>query len=286
MPNSNTGGTPDFPDVVGFELPSVELRDAHGEDQVAVVLLNTAPSREWITTFFNQAEAFKAQYRLADVRVLGTHITLIGNLGDARALTANAKLLVQNTSQLRMRDRMGYRNDARTGSNTDPHGRDVLREDDERMRDVAVVAAIPSVQQLLSEVIRLTGMRFAAIARVTDTRWTTCAVYDLLDFGLKPGQDLVLESTICNEIRQQPRTIALEQASQHSVFKHHHTPSLYGFESYISVPIWTSQGSFFGTLCALDPKPAVLDATTVSAIEAFARSIGSQLPGMEDTTAV
>ncbi len=279
MPNSQIGGTPDFPDVVGFELPAAELRGTHGQDQVAVVMLNVVPSREWTATFLEQAEAFKSQHALTDIRVLGSHITLIGRLGDPRHLTADAKLLVQNTSQVRMRNRLSYRSSPQEVLAR--HSQQIPNDEDQRLRDVTAVEAIPSVQTILCDVIRLTGMRFAAIARVTDTRWTACAVYDLLDFGLKPGQDLVLESTICNEIRKNPQTVAFDQASTHPVYAHHHTPSLYGFESYISVPIWTADRQFFGTLCALDPKPAILDPTVISAVEAYARGIGNQLSGAE-----
>jgi hypothetical protein len=35
-------------------------------------------------------------------------------------------------------------------------------------------------------------MRFAAVARVTDDRWITCAVKDDLQFGLVPGAELHL----------------------------------------------------------------------------------------------
>src|SRR6202166_1350117 len=40
-------------------------------------------------------------------------------------------------------------------------------------------------------------------------------------------------------------------------------PAMYGFQSYISVPIILSDGSFFGTLCAIDPRPARLKAPEV-----------------------
>lgn len=37
-----------------------------------------------------------------------------------------------------------------------------------------------------------------------------------------------------------------------------HTPRIYGIQSYISVPIFLDDGSFWGTLCAIDPEPAKL----------------------------
>lgn len=277
MPNSRTIGNPETPDVVGFELPHVSER--HGADgQIALVMLNATPSRDWVATLLEQADAFRSHNRLSDVRIVGSNISLIGALGDARGLTASAKALVENTSRLLARKRLRQRSHPVPEWAPLAGGQDLARS-----HDMGMVAAVEDFQHVLSEVIRMTGMRFAAIARVTDTRWTACAVYDLLEFGLKPGQDLALESTICNEIRQQPRTIAFGQASQHPQYANHRTPALYGFESYISVPIWALDGSFFGTLCALDPKPVALGPELIEAIELFARRIGQQLPAAQDS---
>ncbi len=58
----------------------------------------------------------------------------------------------------------------------------------------------------------------------------------------------------------------------------HHTPALYGLQSYISVPIRLADGRFFGTLCAIDPEPRRLNtAETLSMFEMFAEVIGFQL---------
>src|SRR6476620_9140417 len=85
--------------------------------------------------------------------------------------------------------------------------------------------------------IELTGMRFAAVASVTEQSWTACAVRDDLGFGLLPGQQLELESTICNEIRQHQRPVVFGHASADPHYRQHHTPKQYGLESYLSVPM-------------------------------------------------
>jgi hypothetical protein len=38
-------------------------------------------------------------------------------------------------------------------------------------------------------------MGFAAVARVTEDRWVACSVLDEIDFGLKPGDELRVETT-------------------------------------------------------------------------------------------
>jgi signal transduction histidine kinase len=130
-------------------------------------------------------------------------------------------------------------------------------------RDIAKVSAIAAVPTILDVVSRTTGMGFTAVARVTEDRWITCASRDELAFGLKPGDELKVETTICHEIRQSREAVIIDDVGQDAVYCGHHTPAQYGFQSYISVPIIMADGSFFGTLCAIDPKPRKLNTPEV-----------------------
>lgn len=144
--------------------------------------------------------------------------------------------------------------------------------------DVEAIRSIDAVPVILSMVKHLTGMRFAAVARVTETKWVACAVDDSIDFGLKPGGELVLESTICHEIRQHRQPVIFGHASQHPIFASHHTPLTYGLESYISIPIIKANGDFFGTLCAIDSAPANLDQPVIlHTLTLFAQLIAMSL---------
>jgi signal transduction histidine kinase len=129
---------------------------------------------------------------------------------------------------------------------------------------VEAISRLSVVPRILDAVVRATGMRFAAVARVTETRWTACAVRDDLGFGLKPGGDLVLGTTICDDIRLHRQPVVFGHASEHAIYSKHHTPKHYGLESYASVPIFTVDGDFFGTLCAIDSRPNVLDEDRVA----------------------
>lgn len=144
--------------------------------------------------------------------------------------------------------------------------------------EVAAIAEVEATSNILRLVTRLTSLRFAAIARVTEQRWIACAVNDQLHFGVGPGDELVIEETICNEIRQHRSAVVISKASEDPHFMSHPLPKQYGFESYISLPIILADGSFFGTLCALDPLPAKLDdADLIQTLEIFARLIGVTL---------
>lgn len=141
-------------------------------------------------------------------------------------------------------------------SNLDPQGKDFAE-------DVSAISKIGAVPIILEMVKQTTGMRFAAVARVTESSWVACAVDDSIDFGLLPGGQLVLESTICHEIRQTRAPVIFNHASEHPVYATHHTPKTYQLESYVSIPIITADGDFFGTLCAIDSAPAQFEETTV-----------------------
>ena len=118
---------------------------------------------------------------------------------------------------------------------------------------VELISRIEAIPTILDTVCRVTGMGFAAVARVTDEEWVAYAVRDDINFGLKPGADLKLDTTICNEIRQSLQFVVIPDTLEDSVFRDHHTPRMYGFRSYVSFPVIASNGNMWGTLCAIDP---------------------------------
>ena len=145
-------------------------------------------------------------------------------------------------------------------------------------RDVAAIGRISAVPSLLKIICQNTGMGFAAVARVTDGTWTACAVEDTIQFGLEPGGQLKVETTLCSESRMARQPVVIDHASTDPVYANHHTPRLYNIESYISVPIIHSNGDYFGNLCAIDPRPAMVsDARVVTMFTAFADLIARQL---------
>ncbi|MBI1684650.1 GAF domain-containing sensor histidine kinase [Caulobacter hibisci] len=149
------------------------------------------------------------------------------------------------------------------------------------LADVAKVAKIEVVPQILEVICRTTGMGFAAVARVTKDRWMACAVRDEIGFGLLPGGELEVASTICDEIRDNETAVVIDHVAEDPVWRDHHTPLKYGLQSYISTPIHYN-GLFFGTLCAIDPRPANLRGTqALATFELFAKLIGGHLEAQD-----
>ncbi len=144
--------------------------------------------------------------------------------------------------------------------------------------DIDAVSRIPAVPAILKVICRMTGMGFAAVARVTDGHWIACSVLDEIDFGLQPGEQLRVETTICSEVRDHGSAVVIGNVADDPVYCGHPTPAMYGFQSYVSIPIVLPDGTFFGTLCAIDPKPRALDkAEVIDSFKLFAELIALHL---------
>jgi hypothetical protein len=64
-----------------------------------------------------------------------------------------------------------------------------------RSADVSAVDRLDVVHASLKVLHRVTGLRIALVARVTEDSWTACAVLDEAGFGLKAGDSLELSTT-------------------------------------------------------------------------------------------
>lgn len=143
---------------------------------------------------------------------------------------------------------------------------------------VAAAGDDPAIRAILAEVCALTGMGFAAVARVTEERWIACQVLDKIEFGLDPGQELEIKTTICDDIRKCGAAIVIDEVATDPVWRRHPIPMLYGFESYASIPIVLDDGSFYGTLCVIDPEPRRLSAAeTVATLHDYAAKVAAIL---------
>lgn len=129
--------------------------------------------------------------------------------------------------------------------------------------EVAAYGDDSELRAIVEDVCRITGMGFAAIARVTADRWIACQVADQIEFGLDPGDELQIKTTICNDIRECGAAIVIDHVNADEQWRTHPTPMLYGFESYASFPIILEDGSFYGTLCAIDPEPHVVSSAEI-----------------------
>jgi signal transduction histidine kinase len=149
-------------------------------------------------------------------------------------------------------------------------------------RDLSAVARIEAVPTILRTIRESTGLRFTLIARVLPDRWVACAVHDELDFGLGVGGELDVATTLCSVVRDTHEPVVIENVAVDPVYCGHPTPRMYGFQSYVAVPIFRRNGEYFGNVCGLDPLPRTLkDAKTVSMLRLFGELISLQLEAEE-----
>jgi GAF domain-containing protein len=150
---------------------------------------------------------------------------------------------------------------------------------DDIAKDVASLTADQRVHVILEQLCAITGMGFAAVARVTDQRWIACQVIDSVEFGLDAGSELEISTTICNDIRQTGEPVFIDSVADSPHWRLHPIPVLYGFQSYVSLPVYRADGSFFGTLCAIDNEPRkICSPDKVAAITSLASDLTQLLP--------
>ncbi len=161
----------------------------------------------------------------------------------------------------------------------------MLSDSDSHRQDIRKISRIPEVPLILDVCRETTGMGFTAVARVTEDRWITCASLDYVNFGLLPGDELEVGSTICQEVRACQKIIVIPDVDASAQYRDHDTPRRYGFKSYISVPVIRTDGSFWGTLCGIDPSPRDLGPTTAKYFQLFAQLIALELDRQEELEA-
>ncbi len=139
----------------------------------------------------------------------------------------------------------------------------------------AAIAEIQATTSILQLVTRLTGMRFAGIAKFTDLEWVVCSVHDPMEMGINVDDVLNLETTLCSEFCINPQTLFIPQVSANGRFASRPVVKQFAIESYAGAPIFLPDGRLFGALCALDSQAMLFDDPNLpETLSLFARLIG------------
>jgi len=83
----------------------------------------------------------------------------------------------------------------------------------------------------------VTGMRVALIGAVTDTDWTAEHALDRAGLHIVQGMKLVLAKTFCLDVTRNEEAIWFSDYQAHAQHCTSPIPPMYGFRSYISVPV-------------------------------------------------
>lgn len=122
-------------------------------------------------------------------------------------------------------------------------------------RGVFAVSQAKATRHILEIIRSQTGMRVVGVAWVHSQGWRACAVLDEVGMGLKAGDELDVDTTLCKDVMETGFFIAFNDACAHPKYHDHPTPKTYNFRAYSSFPILLAGGKYFGNLFALDPEP-------------------------------
>jgi signal transduction histidine kinase len=145
-------------------------------------------------------------------------------------------------------------------------------------RAVAAIARMDAVPTLLKVLCEITGMRVAVVARVTDKTWTACAVKDEAHFGLKPGMELPVNTTLCFDSRasRAPSSSSTRVPTRATATMRRR--SVIRSRATSRCRLFAPTAAISEILSALDPSPAkVAEPRILSMFTEFAALIASQL---------
>ena len=121
---------------------------------------------------------------------------------------------------------------------------------------------------------------------MTADRWVACRTVDEVNFGLAEGDEIEIQSTFCQSVRETSNKVLFNDTATDDVYGNHPIAAKFGIVSYASIPIYRSDGSFFGTLCAIDTEPRnIKHPRAVAMLEMFADIIGRSLETEEQLEA-
>lgn len=144
------------------------------------------------------------------------------------------------------------------------------------IHELNAIAEIEATTNILKLIVRLTGLRFAAIVKFCDRDWVACSVNDEICLGIKDGERFPLEFSMCSNLLADPSNLVVGCISQSPSHKGNIAAQRYGFESSISIPIFLRDNSLFGSLCVLDPDANRLEEReAVDVLVIFAKLVGS-----------
>ena len=153
-----------------------------------------------------------------------------------------------------------------------------MTRDEEIQAALQLIGQIDAVPKILGAMRHLTGMGFVVVAHTTEERWVVCEALDAMGTGLKRGDTLDLDTTICADAEDYRKPVIIDRVSERPDYRNHEAPRKIGFESFLSFPIILKNGTVFGTLCGFDPEPRTLSGTpVVETLGFFAELIATQI---------
>ncbi|WP_008310832.1 GAF domain-containing sensor histidine kinase [Leptolyngbya sp. PCC 6406] len=137
------------------------------------------------------------------------------------------------------------------------------------------IETLPVFEEATQTAARFLGMPICTIGLVEDTDLVLKAAVGLSYLGfmnqLARTRRLSLTDDLISTTYHQPQYLALEDASEESLYYTSELVKAYGVRGYLGVPLHTSTGQSIGVLMALDTQPHVFTEQAIAFMEMIAR---------------
>ncbi|MBM7659973.1 sigma-B regulation protein RsbU (phosphoserine phosphatase) [Bacillus mesophilus] len=138
------------------------------------------------------------------------------------------------------------------------------------------IQAANQVFQILSETV---PARTFFIASTSNKQFVILEKFNKVGGCTIPNDPYIypLEESYCSIVAREARPLFIRNTSESMLVKDKDVTTSFSIGSYLGVPIILDDGTIFGTLCALDPMPHVLEEKHTKILEGFASLIANSI---------
>jgi signal transduction histidine kinase len=136
----------------------------------------------------------------------------------------------------------------------------------------------------LAAILRLLGVRGALITQMVDNTITLSAS-STANWELPPDKDFAFEASFCQHVRASGAPLSISDALLDTRVNDIAMQKELGIRAYLGVPIYTLDGSFYGTVCAVDPLPRTFSRAEVDLLRIVAGHIAAAAERQDSTRA-
>lgn len=129
----------------------------------------------------------------------------------------------------------------------------------------------------LNLIARLLNVRSAFVSQLTSDAMYVLDSYDNQGCAIPADGIVTLEETFCQYVRATGGAVVVPDAATDVRTTSLATRHRFTIGAYLGVPLLLSDGTLFGTLCALDPEPCVFEQSQVDLMRIAASLLGAQI---------
>lgn len=136
-------------------------------------------------------------------------------------------------------------------------------------------SASAAINEYLDLVARLVGVRSVFVSQLTSSMMLVLDSYDDQGCAIPADGAVPLEETFCQHVRATGEAVVIADAAHDVRVADVSTRQQFSIGSYLGVPLLLSNGTLFGTLCALDPQPCQFSQNDVAMVRIVANQLAA-----------